>query len=135
MLLFIGLAGRSYLLSLSFVVGDGFETAFAPYFLLPIAWAAVVLLFEGGLVARREGQVSFALGAAACTLLLGVEPPGVESQRLWSQISDALASPRWMAGWATLSVFAWAVFRGVERALVRGVWLPLPRGAKSGARR
>ncbi|MCA9176039.1 MAG: hypothetical protein KDB14_16245 [Planctomycetales bacterium] len=119
-LLVIGIIGRSVLLSLSFVVDDGLQTAFAPYFLVPIAFAGVILILEAGLVHRQLDTISLALALAPATLLLTSEPTSATGRDLWESIATSVGNPRWLSCVLLTAFYIMAWLRGAESAF-RGV--------------
>jgi hypothetical protein len=117
---------RSYALTLSFdsVLTQGLheamrlESAFSPFFVAPLVLACGVLLLEAGLVARNRRVQRLALFVPLLTWLLACSNPNpsVPAADFLSRFTEQLGAPLWLAVWAGLMFFAYAMFRGVKEA-------------------
>lgn len=105
------LFGRSYLLSLSFVVDEGMRTVFAPYFIVPLVFAVLVLVLEGGLCAGRAWQVAAVLTAAPVTLLLAIEPAEGVAAEFYGEVATRLGGPPWLAALSLTLFYTYAMAR------------------------
>ena len=114
----IGVAIRSWWLTISFEPASGQDAYFRPYFLLPLclAWSALVL--EMGRV--RESAGAIAAGMLLPLLSLALAFPGhgashVEVDFL-SSLAQSLGSPAQLTVAGLLAFYAWAWVRGVRAA-------------------
>jgi hypothetical protein len=120
------LGARSYALTLSFdsVLTQGFhdamrlESAFAPFFLVPLVLASGVLLLEAGLVSRspRIQRLALLAPVLACVLSWSTSQPSVPAADFLRRFTVTLGSPLWLAVWAGLFYFGYAWLRGVKEA-------------------
>lgn len=91
-----------------------FDTMWGPYFLIPPAFAVLLLLLEAGLVTKNERLVRRVLFATPLLLLLAVPVGnGPVSRTFLATFTDTLGSPIWLAAWLQLGFFVWARFRRV----------------------
>src|SRR6185295_16806019 len=114
----IGLAIRSWWLTIAFEPAKGPDAYFRPYFLLPLLFAWAALLLEMGLSRRLQGAVAAAIMLPIVGLLLGFPGPGqnaVESAFL-GQLIEAVGSPPQIAVAGLLTFYGYAWFRGVRAA-------------------
>jgi hypothetical protein len=124
------LGARSYALTLSFdsVLSQGFhdamqlQSAFAPFFLVPLVLACGVLLLEAGLVARNHRVQRLALSAPvlACFLSGTFWNPSIPAADFLRRFTVTLGSPLWLALGAGLFFFGYTWLRGLKEAS-RGV--------------
>ena len=114
----LGVCGRSYYATISFVPGPGAESVFSPWFLTPLVLVASVLLFEAGIVAARSGVRLVALLVPVGVPLLFLSPTelGVEQSRFLARLVDAAGSPLHLALAAATLFYAWAWWRREGRA-------------------
>jgi len=113
----IGLAIRSWWLTISFEPAKGAEMCFKPYFLFPlvVAWSALIV---------EMGRARYSLGAmAAGTLLplagLLVAFPGPAQNSVEAVFLSrlaALGSPPQLVVWSMLAFYGWAWLRRVPAA-------------------
>ena len=118
---------RAYALTLSFdsVLTQGFReamqlhSAFAPFFLVPLVWAAGVLLLEAGLVARnrRLQRVALIIPFVACLLACAYPNLSVPAADFLRRFTERLGAPLWLSAWAALIFFNYAWLRGARQAL------------------
>jgi hypothetical protein len=114
----LGLAIRSWWLTIAFEPAKGPDAYFRPYFLLPIVFAWAILLLEIGLARRLQGAVGAAMMLPLAGLLVGFPGPAhnaVENAFL-GQLIEAVGSPPQItvAGLLTFYGFAW--LRGIRAA-------------------
>jgi hypothetical protein len=125
---FLGLClgTRAYALTLSFdsVLTQGLpeamrlQSAFSPFFLVPLVLASGGLLLEAGLVARNLRAQRFALivPVVAWLLACSIPSPSVPAADFLERFTEHLGAPLWSAAWAGLIFFVYARLRGVEDA-------------------
>jgi hypothetical protein len=126
---FLGLCvtSRAYALTLSFdsVLTQGLpeamrlESAFSPFFLVPLWLASSVLLLEAGLVAqnRRLQQIALIVPPLLAWLSATSLPTqSVLAADFLARFTDRLGSPLWLAVWGGLIFFVYARLRGVSDA-------------------
>lgn len=119
---------RAWVLTLSFdpVLSQGFDEAmqlqgmFGCYFLIPIILAIGVLLFEAGVVERRQTLLLYGLGAPLLALACaypyeGGSFPYLEFRR---EITNLWGSPTWLTLNAAWLFFAYALLRGATTSLI-----------------
>jgi hypothetical protein len=120
------LASRAYALTLSFdsVLTQGLreamqlQSAFSPFFLVPLVLAVGILLLEAGLVARNRRLQQAALFAPLlCWLACTFPNPSIPAADFIQRFTDRIGAPLWLAAWAGLTFFAYARLRGVKSAL------------------
>jgi hypothetical protein len=114
----IGLAIRSWWLTIAFEPAKGPDAYFRPYFLLPLllAWAALIL--EMGLVRRSRGAIAAALAFPLIGLVIGFPGPGqnaVEAAFL-ERLVSAIGSPPQISVCSLLVFYGYAWLRGVPAA-------------------
>jgi hypothetical protein len=117
---------RSYALTLSFdsVLTQGLheamrlESAFSPFFVAPLVLSCGVLLLEAGLVARNQRIQRVALFAPLLSWLLACSNPNpsVPAADFLAHFTELLGAPLWLAAWAGLMFFTYAMVRGVKEA-------------------
>jgi hypothetical protein len=112
----IGVAIRTWWLTISFEPAMGPDTYFQPYFLLPLvlAWAALVL--EMGLAQRSPGAVAASLLLPLAGLATSFSGPGrgeVEIEFL-HRLTATLGSPPQLAVWGVAGFYGWSWLRGVR---------------------
>jgi hypothetical protein len=117
---------RSYALTLSFdsVLTQGLqeamrlESAFAPFFLVPLVLAGGVLLLEMGLVAKNQRlqRMALVMPLVAWLLACSVLNPSVPAADFLRRFTEHLGAPLWLSAWAGLIFFCYAGFRGVVGA-------------------
>jgi hypothetical protein len=114
----VGLAIRSYWLTVAFEPTKGEEGCFAPYFLSPLvlAWSALVL--EMGKARRSRGALAagLALPAAALTLAFAGVGSAPVQLGLFSRLTGSLGSPAQLVVWSLGAYYAWAWLRGARAA-------------------
>jgi hypothetical protein len=124
------LGARSYALTLSFdsVLTQGFreamqlQSAFAPFFLVPLVLACGVLMLEAGFIARsvRVQRLALLVPVLACVLSCSPSHPSIPAADFLRRFTVTLGAPLWLALWAGLFYFGYAWLRGVREAS-RGV--------------
>jgi hypothetical protein len=125
---------RSYALTMTFGLdGDiwkklptgraiAFDTIWRPYFLLPLAFAILILLLEIGLVTANRRFAQRVVGASTVLLLLAVPWGGDSVSRGFLQtVVRTMGSPLWLTIWGLVAFCLWAWWRGVPRAVRFGL--------------
>jgi len=117
---------RAYALTLSYdsVLTQGLreamqlESAFQPFFLVPLVLAAGVLLLEAGLVARNSRVQRSALlaGLLVCVLACFVPNSSVPAADFLARFTERLGAPLWLAVCASLIFYSYSWLRGVKEA-------------------
>lgn len=119
---------RSYTLTMTFGVGPvwidapgsraiEFDTIWGPYFLIPLALAILILLFEIGLVTANRKIVLQTLRAAPLLLLLAVPwGNGAVFRGFLQRVVDTVGSPLWLTTWLMIAFYGWAWLRGAQEA-------------------
>jgi hypothetical protein len=125
---FLGLClgTRAYALTLSFdsVLTQGLpeamrlQSAFSPFFLVPLVLASGVLLLEAGLVARnrRAQRMALIVPVLAWLSACSLPNPSVPAADFLERFTEHLGAPLWSATWAGLMFFLYARLRGVKDA-------------------
>lgn len=118
---------RTYALSLSFdsVMTQGpieamrMESAFAPWFLVPIVLAVGVLLLEAGIVSslRRLQQVALAVPLTCLGLALPGLAGSVPARDFLERFTNTVGSPLWLAVLASATFYGYAMARRTQFAL------------------
>jgi hypothetical protein len=94
-----------------------FDTMWGPYFLIPPAWAVLVLILEGGLATRNAALLQRVLRSAPLLLVLAIPlSHGAVFRGFLNQFTETLGSPLWLAVWGLLGFYLWAGIRGVAGA-------------------
>ncbi len=113
----IGMVGRSYLLTISFQLDRGMQSTFAPYYLVPIAIAVIVLMFEGAMHAGLKGRTNLLcfglIGVVIASSLQGLSPA---SFAFHHEVTRLIGSPLWLSTLSTLFVAAYFAWRGASAA-------------------
>src|SRR5262245_8486926 len=116
----IGLAIRSWWLTIAFEPAKGPDAYFRPYFLLPLilVWAALVL--EMGLVRRSAGAIASALALPLVGLIIGFPgpPTNLVEAAFLQRLIAAIGSPSQLTAAALLLFYAYCWVRGVQVAEV-----------------
>jgi hypothetical protein len=112
----IGIAIRSWWLTISFEPAAGSAGCFQPYFLLPLClvWAALVL--EMGLVHGSRLAIAAGCllpGAGLALSLTGIGHSAVQAEML-TRLTATLGSPGQLAAWSLLGFYVWTWLRGVR---------------------
>ena len=125
---FLGLClgTRAYALTLSFdsVLTQGLpeamrlQSAFSPFFLVPLVLASGVLLLEAGLVARnrRAQRMALIVPVLAWLSACSLPNPSVPAADFLERFTEHLGAPLWSATWAGLMFFLYARLREVKDA-------------------
>lgn len=95
-----------------------FETIWGPYFLVPLAFAILVLLLEAGFVLRSRQLVTRVLLSAPALLLMSI--PMADSRvflKFLTRFVDTVGSPIWLTVLLLIGLYAWAWIRGVRGAI------------------
>ncbi len=139
---------RSYALTMTFGL-DGsiwkkypggrsivFDTIWGPYFLVPLAFAILVLVLEVGLVSRNRRIVQRVMNFAPLMLVLALPwTDGKVFREFFGVFVTTVGSPLWWTCWLLLALYVWASFRGVRFAaqlsLAAGASLRLSARARS----
>jgi len=112
----IGLAIRSWWLTISFEPASGEDAYFRPYFLLPLclAWSALVL--EMGRARDSGGAVAVAMLLPLVGLALAFPGRGASPVEVafLSRLAMALGSPAQLAVLSLLAFYVWTWLRGVR---------------------
>jgi hypothetical protein len=120
---------RSYALTMTFGL-DGsiwkkypggrsivFDTIWGPYFLVPLAFAILVLVLEVGLVSRNRRIVQRVTNFAPLMLLLALPwTDGKVFREFFGVFVTTVGSPLWWTCWLLLALYVWAWIRGVRMA-------------------
>src|SRR5262249_53312465 len=112
----IGLAIRSWWLTIAFEPAKGTDTYFRPYFLLPLVLAWAVLILEMGLVRRSSGAIAAALLLPLVGLVIGFPGPGhnlVEAAFVDRLLHPVGSPPRRVVA-GLLLIYGYAWIRGVN---------------------
>lgn len=113
----IGMIGRSYLLTISFQMDRGMQSTFALFYLVPIAMAVILLLFEGATKAGYTETTKLLcvslLAVVVASSVRGFSPVALSFHY---EVTRMIGSPLWLT---TIASIALAIYFG---------W----RGAKSG---
>jgi hypothetical protein len=130
---------RAYALTLSFdsVLTQGLreamrlESAFAPFFLVPLVLTSGVLLLEAGLVTknRRAQQIALVTPLLAWLLACSFLTPSIPGADFLRRFTEQLGAPLWLSAWAGLFFFIYAGLRGVRGAAKGAVAALLLMGA------
>jgi len=117
---------RSYALSLSFDTvlmqnldaAMRLDSAFGPYFLVPILLAIALLFLEGGIVTHNRTIQTLALALPFVCVALSRTPPAGSApyDSFLQQFIDRVGSPMWIASLASLIFLAFAYVRQVRMA-------------------
>ncbi len=121
---------RSYALCLTFAptgpiwrelsggsLGIVFSTTWGTWFLVPVLWAILILLLEGGLVVRSRKQCRLVMWLAPIMLLFSL--PLGSSQvftSFWDRTVQTIGSPVWLTVCLIVTFYAWAYLRKVPGA-------------------
>jgi hypothetical protein len=120
---------RSYALTMTFGL-DGsiwkkypggrsivFDTIWGPYFLVPLAFAILVLLLEVGLVSGNRRIVRRVMNFAPLMLVLALPwTDGKVFREFFGVFVTTVGSPLWWTCWLLLALYVWAWIRGVRMA-------------------
>jgi hypothetical protein len=114
----IGLAIRSWWLTISFEPAKGAEMCFRPYFLFPLIVAWSVLIVEMGRARDSEGAIAAGMLLPLVALLLGFPGPAQNSVELafLNRLTAALGSPPQLVMGGLLLFYGWAWLRRVPAA-------------------
>jgi hypothetical protein len=114
----VGIAIRSWWLTISFEPASGQDSYFRPYFLLPLclAWSALVL--EMGRTRASRGAVATGMLVPLAGLAFAFPGPGssVVEVTFLDRLSATLGSPVQLAVGSLLAFYAWTWLRGVRAA-------------------
>ncbi|MCI0359505.1 MAG: hypothetical protein L0211_13595 [Planctomycetaceae bacterium] len=114
----IGIAIRSWWLTISFEPASGQDAYFRPYFLLPIclAWSALVL--EIGRTRASRGALVAGMLLPLAGLAMAFPGPGASPVEVafLGNLSAMLGSPAQLAVGSMLAFYAWTWLRGVRAA-------------------
>jgi hypothetical protein len=103
--------------SLESRTGIVFDTIWGPYFLVPLAFAILVLLLEMSLVAKDRWLQQQVLHWAPGLLLLCVPwLNGPTANSFLRAVRDTIGSPAWITVWLLIGFYAWAWLRRVRFA-------------------
>ncbi len=120
---------RSYALTMTFGL-DGsiwkkypggrsivFDTIWGPYFLVPLAFAILVIFLEVGLVSGNRRIVRRATNFAPLMLILALPwTDGKVFREFFGVFVTTVGSPLWWTCWLLLAFYVWAWIRGVRMA-------------------
>jgi hypothetical protein len=112
----IGLAIRSWWLTIAFEPAKGPDAYFRPYFLVPLILAWAMLVLEIGLARRSRGAIAAALMLPLIALVMGFPGPAqnpVETAFL-ERLVSAIGSPPQIAVAGSLLFYGYAWSRGVR---------------------
>ncbi|REK19116.1 MAG: hypothetical protein DWQ37_01615 [Planctomycetota bacterium] len=110
---------RAYYLCVSLHFVGASQTIFAPYFLVPLGLAALVLLLEAALVVGSRRAMHWALGLAPGLVLMALVGHGSDLvfQDFLRSFEQTLgATPAVVTLWLVAAFYLWATVRGVEEA-------------------
>ena len=94
-----------------------FDTIWGPYFLVPLAFAILVLVLEVGLVSRNRRIVQRVMNFAPLMLVLALPwTDGKVFREFFGVFVTTVGSPLWWTCWLLLALYVWASFRGVRFA-------------------
>lgn len=97
--------------------GIAYDTMWGPYFLIPPAFAVLVLFLEAGLVTRNETLIRRVLVATPLLLMLAFPWfTGAVFRGFLTQVTEKIGAPLWLAAWLQLALYASAWLRGVSKA-------------------
>jgi hypothetical protein len=125
---------RSYALTMTFGL-DGdiwrkiptgraivFDTIWGTYFLVPLAFAILILLLEIALVTANRGLAQRIVNAALIVLVLAFPWAGESVSRGFLQtLVRTIGSPLWLTIWALLAFYLWAWLRGAPDVVRAGL--------------
>ena len=117
--LFVGLLIRSYALSLSFGAAPNMQSAFGLYFLLPLFFAALILMMEGAIVGRNHACQQVILATAPALLLLTIVPTtgkGAEFNWFLAEVTETIGSPVVLTLSGLIAFYTAAWLRAIPRA-------------------
>ena len=99
-------------------VGIVFSTIWGTWFLVPILWAILLLLLEGGIVAHCSKQRKWSLALAPALIFLAF-PFGNSTvfTDFWDCMLTTVGSPIWIATILVILFYGWATLRHVSRAI------------------
>jgi hypothetical protein len=114
----IGIALRSWWLTISFEPASGTEAAFGLYFLIPLVLAWSAILLEMGLARTDDGALAAGmfLPLASVFLIFPGEPTSPVAAAALARLTETLGSPAQIAAAAIAAYFAWAWLRKVPAA-------------------
>lgn len=126
------IAFRAYAISLSFdpVFGESltaalsFESTFGIYFLIPLVFAAGVLLLEAGLVSKHDGAIRLAMWVPIICLIMALPPAsGSGTYRAFAlRVTEQIGSPIWVTLLLSAAFYGHAMVRRVATANVLMAW-------------
>ncbi|HEV3301375.1 MAG TPA: hypothetical protein VG055_17115 [Planctomycetaceae bacterium] len=125
---------RSYALTMTFGL-DGdiwkkiptgraivFDTIWGTYFLVPLAFAILILLLEVGLVTANRRFAQRVVNAGLMLLVLAFPWAGESVSRGFLQtFVRTIGSPLWLTIWGLLAFYLWAWLHGVPEAVRSGL--------------
>ncbi|MCA9073454.1 MAG: hypothetical protein KDA93_00370 [Planctomycetaceae bacterium] len=95
-----------------------FDTMWGPYFLIPLVYAALTLFLEAGFVTGKRNLVRRVLTLSPLMLVLALPIGGPVFRRFFNEFTTTLGSPLWLTVCLLIALYAWAWWRGAERAEV-----------------
>ncbi|QDV19114.1 hypothetical protein Pan153_37770 [Gimesia panareensis] len=99
-----------------------FDTLWGFYFLIPLAFALLVLLLEGGLATgNKVFQAGLTRFAPLLLLLAMPATTGPVHTGFLFKMTDAIGSPIWLSVWLLIGFYLWAAFRRVPNAIWGGL--------------
>lgn len=99
-----------------------FDTMWGPYFLIPPAFAVLVLVMEAGLVTGNQRLVRRVMFATPMLLLLSIPlSSGAVFTEFLQDFTATVGSPIWLAVWLQMAFYGWAWCRRVAGAEFGGV--------------
>ncbi len=123
----IGLAIRSWWLTISFEPAKGAEMCFRPYFLVPLALAWSALIVEMG--KARHSLAAITAGMLLPLACLAVAFPGPPQNQVeiafLGRLTAALGSPPQLVAWSMLAFYGWTWLRRIPSSEVLLVGLGL----------
>ena len=94
------------------------DTIWGPYFLVPLLWSILLLMFEASLVTGNKRLTRRTLWWAPLLAILSIIPTGGRVYREFFQlVTDTAGSPLWLSLWFVAAFYAYATLRRV-----RGGW-------------
>lgn len=111
----IGMIGRSYLLTISFQMDQGMQSTFALFYLVPIAMAVILLLFEGALKAGYKDTTNLLcvslLAVFVASSVRGFSPIALSFHY---EVTRMIGSPLWLTTIASIGLATYFGWRGAK---------------------
>lgn len=117
-----GPAGPMWIKPLSGPRLISFDTLWGFYFLIPLGFALLVLLLEGGIATRNKVFQSGVIRCSPLLLLLAMPAAtGPVHTGFLFKVTDSLGSPIWLTAWLLVGFYLWAAVRRVPDAIWGGL--------------